>query len=211
MQHDSGYPANWMPDVIRMLPSQVIPIVPAGGGVGIMKEQYGRSLQMLLAVCGLVLLIACANVANLLLARAVARRTQTAVRLAIGASRAQIVTQALVESVLLRVAGGVAGLLVAMGAARLLLSLAFTTSTFLPIDTTPSPSCSRSPSGWRRHRRRVRRRAGVVRDAHRSDRRAARLGTDDGRSSSRTRTALLIVQATLSVVLVAGRRCSRAV
>ena len=91
----------------------------------IMKEEYGQSLQILLGVCGLVLLIACANVANLLLARAVARRGQTAVRLAIGASRRQIVTQALVESVLLAMAGGIAGLVVAMGAAQLLLDLAF--------------------------------------------------------------------------------------
>ena len=104
-----------------------------------MKEQYGRSLQILLGVCGLVLLIACANVANLLLARAVARRGQTAVRLAMGASRRQIVTQALVESVLLAVAGGIAGLAVAVGAARLLLALAFAGTTFLPIDTSPSP------------------------------------------------------------------------
>ena len=123
IQHESGYPANWMPAIVQALPKQVITVVPAGAGVGVMKEQYGRSLQLLLGVCGLVLLIACANVANLLLARAVARRGQTAVRLAMGASRRQIVTQALVESTLLAVAGGIAGLVVAFGAARLMLAL----------------------------------------------------------------------------------------
>jgi len=205
MQYESGYPSNWMPDVIRLLPKQTIAVVPAGGGVGVMKEEYGRSLKILLAVCGLVLLIACANVANLLLARAVARRSQTAVRLAIGATRAQIVTQALVESVLLAVAGGVAGLLVAMGAARLLLALAFSNSQFLPISTRPSILVLAFAFGLALL-------TGVVFGAApawfatRTDPVDALRGSGRSTSdhSSIARTALLIVQATLSVVLVAG-------
>jgi predicted permease len=205
MQHDSGYPSNWMPDIIASLPKQTIAVVPAGAGVGIMKEEYGRSLQLLMAVCGLVLLIASANVANLLLARAVARRTQTAVRLAVGASRAQIVTQALIESVLLSIAGGVAGLLVAMGAARLLLALAFSDVTFLPISTQPSLLVVAFAFGLALV-------TGIVFGAApawlatRTDPVEALRGAGRGTSdrSSATRTALLIVQATLSVVLVAG-------
>ena len=203
--HDSGYPANWMPDIIRLLPKQVITVVPAGAGVGVMKEEYGRSLQILLAVCGLVLLIACANVANLLLARAVARRAQTAVRLALGATRAQIITQALVESVLLALAGGVAGLLVAFGAARLLLALAFRNVHFLPIDTRPSFVVLAFAVGLALV-------TGVVFGAApawfatRTDPVDALRGAGrtTGDHSSLTRRALLIVQATLSVVLVAG-------
>jgi ABC-type antimicrobial peptide transport system permease subunit len=85
-----------------------------------------------------VLLIACANVANLLLARSASRRAQTAVRLAVGASGSQIVAQALTESALLAIGGGIAGLAVAFGAARLLLSLAFHNAHFLPISPAPS-------------------------------------------------------------------------
>ena len=205
MQHDSGYPANWMPDIVQSLPQQVITVVPAGAGVGIMKEQYGRSLQILLGVCGLVLLIACANVANLLLARAVARRGQTAVRIALGASRRKIVAQALIESILLAVAGGIAGLAVAVGAARLLLALAFAGTTFLPVDTHPAPLVLAFAFG-------VALLTGIVFGAApawlatRTDPIDALRGA--GRStrdrSSFARNALLVVQATLSVVLVAG-------
>jgi len=205
MQYDSGYPSNWMPEILRTIPRQVIAIVPAGAGVGVMKEQYGQSLQILLAVCGLVLLIACANVANLLLARAAARRTQTAVRVAMGASRTQIVAQALVESVLLAVLGGIAGLVVATAAARLLLSLAFSTARVMPIDTTPSLPVL----GFAFALALV---TGVVFGAApawfatRTDPVEALRGAgrSTGDHSSITRKALLVVQATISVVLVAG-------
>jgi len=205
MQHDSGYPANWMPQVVESLPRQFIAVVPAGAGVGIMKEQYGRSLRILFGVCGLVLLIACANVANLQLARAVVRRGQTAVRLAIGASRRQIVTQALVESVLLAVGGGAAGLLVAIGAARLLLALAFAGVSFLPIDTRPAPMVLAFAFGLALL-------TGVIFGAApawlatRTDPIDALRGAgrSTGDRASLVRRALLVTQAALSVVLVAG-------
>jgi len=205
IQYDSGYPANWMPDVIRMLPKQTLAVVPAGGGVAEMKEEYGRSLQILLAVCGVVLLIACANVANLMLARGVSRRGQTAVRLALGAARRQIVAQALTESVVLAIGGGIAGLVVAVAASRLLLSLAFHGTSFLPI----SPMPSLVVLGFAFVLALV---TGVIFGAApawfatRTDPIEALRGAGRSTSdhSSFARKALLVVQATLSVVLVAG-------
>ena len=205
LEHDSGYPAVWMPDVIRMLPKQTLNVVPAGAGVAVMKEEYGRSLQILLSVCGLVLLIACANVANLLLARGVARRGQTAVRLALGATPRQIVGQALTESVLLAVGGGIIGLLVAVAAARLLLALAFHSAHFLPISATPSLMVLAFAFGLALL-------TGIIFGAApawlatRTDPAEALRGSGRGTKdrSSFTRKALLVVQATMSVVLVAG-------
>jgi predicted permease len=205
IRQDAGYPANWMPAIEKKMSENVITVVPAGAGVGLMKEQYGRSLRILLVVCAMVLLIACANVANLLLARAVARRGQMAVRLALGASRRQIVVDALIESVLLAVGGAVVGLVVAMGAARLLLSLAFVGVTTLPIDVMPSPLMlafaiglalvtgvlfGAAPAWFATRTNPIE----ALRTTGRS--------VSDG--ASLTRTTLLVVQATLSVVLVAG-------
>ena len=205
IRSDAGYPAAWMPNIINQLGQQTLGVIPAGAGIGIMKAQYTRSLQILFAVCAVVLLIACANVANLLLARAAARRTQTAVRLAIGASRAQIVAQALVESVLLSIAGAIAGLAVAWGAARLLLSLAFANARFLPIDTKPSAPVLAFAIGLALVTGAV---FGVAPAwfATRTDpvdalRGAGRGATDHG---SFARQSLLVLQATLSIVLVAG-------
>ena len=205
MVTDSQYPPNWLKDTQQMLPKQSIRVVPGGAGIDIMKQDYGRSLEILLAVCGLVLLIACANVANLLLARAAARRGQTAVRLAIGASRKQIIRQGLMESVLLAVFGGIAGLAVAIGASRLLLALAFHNAHYLPIDTTPSWPVlgfafalslmtgvvfGTAPAWAATHTHPIE----ALRGAGR--------GTRD--RSTPARKVLLITQAVLSVVLVAG-------
>jgi predicted permease len=205
LQHDSGYPANWMEYVIRSLPKQVVRVVPAGAGVAMMKEEYERSLQILLSVCALVLLIACANVANLQLARSVVRRGQTAVRLALGATRREIIAEALTESVLLAIGGGIAGLVVAVAAARLLLALAFHSAHFLPVTITPSLTILGFAFGLSLL-------TGVIFGgapawlATRTDPAEALRGS--GRStrddSTLARKALVIVQATLSVVLVAG-------
>jgi len=135
---ESGFPSDWMPHVRHELPNQRVGVVPAGDGVGEMKAEYGNSLRILFTICGLVLLIACANIANLLLARGTMRRQQTSVQMALGASRRRLIQQALTESIVLAVLGGIAGLAVAYGGTRLILMLTFHSAHFIPIDAAPS-------------------------------------------------------------------------
>jgi len=138
LRDEDAIPAEFKPQVEPTIHQKFIRLAPAGGGVTSLREDYGASLRILLMVCGTLLLIACANIANLLLARGAARRAQTAVCLALGASRTRLIRQQLTEAVLLSVLGGIAGLGVAYVGARLMLALAFHSATFTPISATPS-------------------------------------------------------------------------
>jgi putative ABC transport system permease protein len=120
---------------------QTLHLIPGGGGVAAMKDQYQDGLKLLLLAAGCVLLVGCGNLANLLLARGLKDRGQISVRVALGASRQRLVRRALVESVMLALLGGVLGIGVAYAGTRLILYLAFqmgSQANYVPIDATPS-------------------------------------------------------------------------
>ncbi len=133
LRNEDDLPAEFKPQLEPTIPQKYIKLVPAGSGVATMQETYGTDLKMLLAVCGAVLLIACANIANLLLARGSARRGNTALRLALGASRQRLVMQHLTEAIVLSLLGGALGLLMAHFGARLMLAMAFPEARSMPI------------------------------------------------------------------------------
>ncbi|MGB9416475.1 MAG: ABC transporter permease [Acidobacteriaceae bacterium] len=202
---ESGMPAEWMTGIKAGLPKQNIKVVPGGTGVGVMKANYADSLHILLAVCCLVLLIACANIANLLLARGTARRAQTAVRLALGANRKRLIRQSLTESIVLSILGGIAGLGVAYLGVKAIVALAFHGAKYVPINAAPSLPVlgfafalslvtgvlfGTAPA-WLASRANP---AEALRGVNRTTR----------DSSSLSQKVLVIVQATLSVVLLAG-------
>ena len=121
-----------------IIPKQHVVMSPGGGGIQSMQQQTSKGLYLLMAISVLVLMIACANIANLMLARGTARRSDTSLRMALGASRKRLIQQTLTESVLLGCIGGLAGLAIAYGGARMILALAFPDAHNLPIQATPS-------------------------------------------------------------------------
>ena len=121
-----------------LIPKQHVVIVPAGGGIQNLQQETGTGLKMLMILSSVVLLIACANIANLMLARSTSRRSEIAVRMAMGAARRRVTRQILTESVVLSCVGGLAGLAVAYAGAHTILALAFPAARNMPVDPSPS-------------------------------------------------------------------------
>ncbi len=191
-----------------LVPRQHVVLAPAGGGIQKLQQQTGKGLRLLMILSSVVLLIACANIANLLLARGTARRAEVAVRMALGAARKRLIRQILTESVLLSLTGGVAGLVVAYGLSRMILSLAFPEARNMPIEASPSLPVlgfaflvslltgvifGTAPAWLSSHAQPA--------EALRGGNRTNGLGADN---SSLPQKALVVLQVALSVVLLAG-------
>ncbi|HTA77889.1 MAG TPA: ABC transporter permease [Terracidiphilus sp.] len=138
---EASHVADMEPGEKQLWQQQTLHVVPGGAGVAAMRDEYKDGLKLLLIAAGCVLLVACGNLANLMLARGLKNRAQVSVRVALGASRLRLVRRALTESVLLAVIGGAFGISVAYGATRLILYLAFQIggpNNYVPVSPTPS-------------------------------------------------------------------------
>ncbi len=123
----------------KVLPRTHVVLTPGGGGIQNMQDDYKDHLKLLQWIAALVLLVACANIANLLLVRGMSRRAELSIRSALGAQRNRIVRQLLTESVLLSALGGLLGLAVSYVGAHALLALAFPHQQNMPVTASPSP------------------------------------------------------------------------
>jgi predicted permease len=137
----ASHVADMEPGEKQLWQQQTLHVVSGGAGVAALRDNYKDGLKLLLIAAGCVLLVACGNLANLMLARGLKSRTQISVRVALGASRMRLVRRALVESVLLAVVGGALGIGVAYAGTRLILYLAFEVggpNNYVPVSPDPS-------------------------------------------------------------------------
>ncbi|MGA7858137.1 MAG: ABC transporter permease [Terracidiphilus sp.] len=188
-----------------IIPKMHVVLTPGGGGIQALQDYSGTGLKMLMILSSIVLLIACANIANLLLARATTRRADVAVRMALGAARRHLVRQIVTESVLLSCIGGLAGLAIAYAGCRTILAVAFPDARNMPVDASPSLTVlgfaflvslitgilfSTGPAWLSTHAQP----AEALRGVNRSTR----------DRSSLPQKALVVLQAALSIVLLCG-------
>ncbi len=204
---EATLPSRYVPEDAQSYLAFTLIAIPAGGGVSQLRTTYATPMWILLGATALVLLIACANLANLMLARATAREREIAVRLAIGASRRRIVRQMLSESLLIAGLGAVSGLLVARWLSNTLVAFVSSGDNQLFVDVvldwrvfaftaglgitacllfglTPALRATSADPG------------GTLKTAGR--------GTTDTRERFSVRRGLVIVQIALSLVLVVG-------
>ena len=191
-----------------VFPRQTLYVRPGGAGISSMRESYEGSLRILMAMTGFVLLIVCANVANLTIVRSMERRRETSLSIALGAQASRVVRQSLVESILLSFCGGAAGIAVAYVGTQLVLHLAFPTMpgrAGVPISASPSTAvllfafvvsfitgvaCGAAPA-W------IATRVDPIEALHGSSRSTTR-------TNSLPRKTLVVFQAALSLVLLSA-------
>ena len=136
-----GHVPDMEPGEKQLWQKQSLHLIPGGAGVTSMRADYEDGLKLLFIAAACVLLVACGNLANLMLARGLKDRAQISIRIAMGASRIRLIRKALVETVTLAVIGGAFGIAIAIAGTRLILYLAIQIGgkdNYVPISSTPS-------------------------------------------------------------------------